>query len=106
MFFLTSSCYDLDPIIRLVKFGIIPIIQFGIPIILVLLGMLDFGKAVLARTEDEINAAQKMFIKRLMYAVATFLVFTIVTAVFNLLVGTNASSDGNDWKKCWDDIKK
>ena len=41
-----------------------------------------------------------------MYAVATFLVFTIVTAVFNLLVGTGASSDGNDWKSCWDNIKK
>ena len=106
MFFLTSSCYDLDPIIRLVKFGIIPIIQFGIPIILVLLGMLDFGKAVLASKEDEIKAAQKMFIKRLMYAVATFLVFTIVTAVFNLLVGTSTNPNGNDWKSCWDNIKK
>lgn len=106
MFFLISSCYDLDPIIRLVKFGIIPIIQFGIPIILVLLGMLDFGKAVLASKEDEIKAAQKMFIKRLMYAVATFLVFTIVTAVFNLLVGTGASTDGNDWKSCWYNINK
>lgn len=106
MFFLTSACYDLDPILRLLKFGIIPIIQFGIPIILILLGMLDFGKAVLASKEDEIKTAQKMFVKRLMYAVATFLVFTIVTAVFNLLVSTNASSDGNDWKSCWDNLQK
>lgn len=106
MFFLDSSCYDLEPIIRLIKFGIIPIFQFGIPIILIILGTIDFGKAVIASKEEEIKAAQKMFIKRLLYAVATFLVITIVTATFNLLVRTGASGDGSDWKNCWDTIEK
>ena len=40
MFFL-DTCSDLAPIIKLLKHGVIPIIQIGIPIILIILGMLD-----------------------------------------------------------------
>ena len=43
---------ELLPFIRLVKNGIIPLIQIGIPIILIVLGMFDLGKAVVASKED------------------------------------------------------
>ena len=63
-------CSDLGPLINLIKHGIIPLIQIGIPIILIVLGMLDLGKAVVASKEDEIKNAQKMLIKRCIYAIA------------------------------------
>ena len=58
MYFL-DICADLGPLINLIKHGIIPLIQIGIPIILIILGMLDLGKAVVASKEDEIKNAQK-----------------------------------------------
>ena len=99
-------CSDLEPIIKFVKNGIFPIIQFGIPIILVVLGTLDLGKAVLAGKEDEMKNAQKMLIKRCVYAVLVFFVVTIVTLLFSLFTTSGASDDieGNpaDWRSCWD----
>lgn len=103
MYFL-DTCSDLAPLINLVKHGIIPLIQIGIPIILIILGMIDLGKAVVASKEDEIKSAQKMLIKRCIYAVAVFFVVFIVTLVFNLLSTTGDSEITNNsvnWKNCW-----
>ena len=50
-----DTCDTLAPLINLIKHGIIPLIQIGIPIILIILGMLDLGKAVIASKEDEIK---------------------------------------------------
>ena len=105
-----SDCTDLLPLIRLIKNGIIPLVQIGIPIILIILGMLDLGKAVIASKEDEIKSAQKMLIKRCIYAVAIFFVVLIVTLVFGLLSKAGTDSQGNNlgeqgasWKNCWND---
>lgn len=104
MLFLDCGNEALLPLIRLIKNGIIPLIQIGIPIILILLGMLDLGKAVMASKEDEIKSAQKLLIKRCIYAVAIFFVVLIVQLVFGLLSSTGDSSiEGNsmNWYDCW-----
>lgn len=106
MFFLTDFCEPLLPFIRLVKNGLIPIIQIGIPIILIVLGMFDLGKAVVASKEDEIKAAQKLLIKRVIYAVLIFFVVFLVSAIFNIVAGTqkNGDADGTQsWTSCWND---
>lgn len=109
MFFLdVDFCENLLPLLRLIKNGIIPLIQIGIPIILIILGMLDLGKAVVASKEDEIKNAQKMLIKRVIYAVAIFFVVLIVTLVFGLLATTEDDEiDGasNSWLTCWNDYR-
>ena len=95
-------CEDMYPIIHLVRAGIIPLIQIGIPIILIILGMFDLGKAVVASKEDEIKSAQKLLIKRIIYAVAIFFVVFIVTLVFNLIANnTSDTADAANWKTCW-----
>ena len=97
-------CEDLGPLINLIKHGIIPLIQIGIPIILIVLGMLDLGKAVMASKDDEIKNAQKMLIKRCMYAIAIFFVVLIVNLVFGLLSTTGDSEVGDastNWYNCW-----
>ena len=104
MSFLAVDCTVLMPIIRLIRDGLIPIIQIGIPIILILLGMFDLGKAVVASKEDEIKSAQKLLIKRVIYAVAIFFVVFLVTAVFNIVTGTQKQGDIGDttsWTTCW-----
>lgn len=99
-----DTCSDLAPLIKLIKHGVIPLIQIGIPIILIVLGMLDLGKAVMASKEDEIKNAQKMLLKRCIYAVAIFFVVLIVQLVFGLLSTTDdddISSTSTSWSDCW-----
>lgn len=104
MYFL-DICADLAPFIRLVKNGIIPIIQIVIPIILIVLGMFDLGKAVVASKEDEIKAAQKLLIKRIIYAILIFMLVLIIKTVFSIVVSSNAGvkeSETKSWIHCYD----
>lgn len=101
-----NYCEDLAPIIKLIKHGFIPLLQIGIPIVLIVLGMIDLGKAVIASKEDEIKKAQGMLIKRLIYAIAVFFVVTIVTVVFGIFVEAGVEGDKNisgtqTWRTCW-----
>lgn len=60
------------------------LIQIVVPILLILWGMLDLGKAVMAQKEEEIKKGQNTFIKRLIAAVIVFFVITIVRLVVSL----------------------
>ena len=102
MYFL-DICSDIRPLVSLLKNGIIPLIQIGIPIILIILGMLDLGKAVMASKEDEIKSAQKLLIKRAIYAVAIFFVVLIVNLVFNIVANNSdgKASNATNWYDCW-----
>lgn len=77
------------------------IIQIGVPIILIVWGMMDLGKAVMAQKEDEIKKGQQTFIKRLVAAAIVFFVVVIV----KLLVGLVAN-DGANIQTCIDNILK
>ena len=98
MNFLVNFCDDLGPVISLVK-NVVKLLQWGIPMKLILFGMIDLGKAVMAGKEDEMKKAQNTLIKRVIYAVAVFLVVPIVGAAIGL-VGSD------DWKDCWGDAGK
>lgn len=81
---------------------IVNILQIAIPIIIVLLGTLDLGKAVMAGEDKKIKEAQKMLIMRLIYGVAVFFVITIVKIVFGLVgsVGEENTTTGSG-QKCF-----
>ena len=70
------------------------IIQVVVPILLIVMGMLDLGKAVAASKEEEIKKAQTLFIKRIVAAVLVFFIVAIVQLVFGLLADAD-SSDGS-----------
>ncbi len=99
-----DMCKDILPIIRVIKLGVFPLIQMGIPIILLLLGTIDLGKAVLSSEDKEVKAAQSRLIKRILYAVVIFFMTTIVSLVFNIVANYSDSDDvGNaeSWATCW-----
>ena len=87
------DCTTINPILRLLKFGVIPLIQVVIIAALIILLIIDFGKAVMAGKEDEIKSAQKLAIKRVVYALIVFLVPWIVNVAIGLL--THAKADPN-----------
>lgn len=66
-------------------------IQVIVPILLIIWGMLDLGKAVMAQKEDEIKKGQNTFIKRLVAAAIVFFVVTIVTMLVGLVADDSAN---------------
>ena len=60
-------------------------IQIVIPVIIILLGTIDLGKAVFSGDEKKVKEAQSAFIKRLIYGVAVFFVVIAVRLVFGAL---------------------
>ena len=74
--------------------SIIRILQIAVPIIIILLGSIDLGKAVMAGDDKVIKESQKMFIKRLIYGVVVFFVVYVVRAVFSVV------GESND-NVCW-----
>ena len=81
---------------------IIRVIQVGVPILLIIWGMLDLGKAVMAQKEEEIKKGQNTFIKRLIAAILVFFVITIVRLVVSLFA--DSSSGEQDIWGCVDEI--
>lgn len=69
------------------------LIKIGVPIILIINGMLDLGKAVLAQKDEDVKKGQKTFLSRLIAAAIVFLVFVIV----QLVVGIVNSGDQTIW---------
>ena len=74
---------------------IVYIIRIVIPVIIILLGTIDLGKAVLAGEDKKIKEAQKALLMRLIYGVAVFFVVMAVQIVFGLVAeqGANTGSD-------------
>ena len=56
-------------------------IQIFIPIVLIVLGMLDMGKAVMSNDEKVMKENQGKLVKRIIYAVLVFLVVALVKMV-------------------------
>ena len=69
------------------------IIQVVVPILLIIMGMLDLGKAVMASKEDEIKKAQTLFIKRIVAAVLVFFIVAVVKLVFGVLADASSGTD-------------
>lgn len=89
---------DLLLIIGVVK-KVLSILQIGIPIALLIFGTIDLGKAVMAGDEKEIKGATNLLLKRIIAAVAVFLLFLIVSVVTGWV-------GGDDWKTCWNSAAK
>lgn len=82
---------------------IIMLIQYAVPLLLIVFGMLDLGKAVIASKEDEIKKGQQMFIKRLIAAVIVFFVVAVVKLVVSLAAG---EEDKESIRNCIDGLVK
>ncbi len=103
MYFLDCQ-HNLKPIMTVAGW-IVFLIQIGVPILLVIFGMIDLGRAVISSKEDEVKKATKAFGKRLIYAAAVFIVVWLVRMVLGWvpsLFGKDEVGDTNSWKSCWE----
>lgn len=82
-----SSCEDLfkdaDDLLDLIKSGI-TIVKIAIPLILIVMGTMDFAQAIFASSEDGIKKAQSKFTKRVIIAVVIFLIPSVLKAILSI----------------------
>lgn len=97
-----NFCGDTSNIWQLLGL-VVYIIKIVIPLALIILGMIDLGKAVISSDEKAINKSVGTLIKRFIAAVVVFFIPTIVNAAFGL-IGVITDSTKNDYQKCVDCI--
>lgn len=97
-----NYCDSLLPLVKVVH-TIFNIIQWGIPVLLILFGTIDLGKAVISSDDKEVKAAQSRLIKRCIYAVAVFFIVILVELLMDVVSDSlNKDEDkGGSWIKCW-----
>lgn len=84
---------DLGPIFGILGYVILGI-KIVVPILLILSGMIQMTKAVMAGKDDDIKKATTGLIWKIIAAVCVFLVLTLVTFLMSII--------GSDsWKKCY-----
>lgn len=94
MFFnvLAINCDDIPGAITGLTSTIYTIIKIAVPLLLIIFGMLDLGKAVISQKEDDIKKQQNVFVKRLIVAALVFFVFAIVQLLVNLITDPEESN--------------
>ena len=94
-----TFCQDTANIWRIVGYMVL-ILKIVIPVILIVLGMVDLGKAVISSDDKAISKAVGTLSKRFIAAVIIFFVPSIVSAIFKMVTGTALTATGSDTNIC------
>ena len=89
-----SFCSDLAPIWQIIGW-VLWVFKIAIPIIIIVFGMIDLGKAVVASKDDEIKKSVKSLVMRAIAGIVIFFIPTLVGAIFSL-VGEFGSEEYQD----------
>ena len=84
------------------------IIQIAVPILLIIFGMIDFAKSVVAKSEDDVKKYRKNFTSRLVSAIVVFLIVWIVQFAVSLVstVEDRTDESGHTISDIWSCSKK
>ena len=114
-----GTAVSMQPLWNVVNF-IVNALMIGVPIALIIWGMFDLGRAVIASKEDEVKKATKLLGKRFLFAIGVFAMVWFVTFVFDIAgnavgqgenvegdatsnpdIVINKSNTKNQWSYCW-----
>ena len=79
-----QMCCDAQIFLRIIKL-VIRLIQWSVPLIIIVLGTIDMIKVVATGDEKVANDVKSTFIKRLIYGVLIFLVPFFVRLILNFV---------------------
>lgn len=77
-----------------------------IPLLLLVLGSFELGKAIVAQKDDEIKGATSKLVKKLIVGVVIFFIPTIISLVFGLVADFNKDEVTDEYKICQDCISR
>ena len=89
-----SICTSLSPIWQIIGW-VLWVFKIVIPIVIIVFGMIDLGKAVVASKDDEIKKSVKSLVMRAIAGIVIFFIPTLVGAIFSL-VGEFGSEEYQD----------
>ena len=83
---LSLNMCDTESVLRTFKIGYIflTITKIVVPLLIIILGMIDLGKVVIAGNEDEIKKASSTLFRRLIAGLIIFIIPTIMDVIFSL----------------------
>ena len=96
-----SSDVIIDEKIPNIISTVVTVIKVIVPVLLVVFGMIDLAKGVIAQKDEEIKNGQKIFIKRLISGVIVFFVFSLVQFLISLVAGSQDSKNIFDCANCF-----
>ncbi len=77
------------------------IVKIVVPLIIIILGIIDFTKAVISNDEKEVNKTAGKLIKKIVIGIVIFFIPTIVNAIFKMFGEfIDYSSDFNNCLNC------
>ena len=87
---------------------IIRLIKIAVPVLLIIFGMIDFAKSVVAKNEDDVKKFRKQFISRVVSAIIVFVIVFVVQFAVNLIssVEDTTNEDGQTISDIWSCSKK
>ena len=69
--------------------NVVKLFKILVPIMLVVMGMIDFARATIASDEKQMKESQSRFIRRVLAAVIVFLVIAVIQFVFSAISTNN-----------------
>lgn len=79
---------------------IIFVMKILVPLVLIVLGMVDFGKAVVSSDEKAISKATSSLVRRFIAGVTIFFIPTIVFTLLNITEVSNENNTSGDFVDC------
>jgi len=95
---------DILTLVSGIKF-VFTLIQWAIPLVLIVLGTIDMFKAMTSGDEKKTKEAQSTFIRRLIYAVVAFLIPFIISLVFSFagkIISNSGKETYDNFFTCWE----
>lgn len=99
---INTFCQSLSPLLQLVG-QVLNIFKICLPIILIVLGIFDIGKAVISSKSEDVKKNMKSFLKKIVACIVVFFVPTICMVVFGFVGGFSdiKNNSGIDYDVCY-----
>jgi len=79
---------------------LIQLVKWVVPIILIVLGMVGYGKAAISGDDNATSKATSSLLKKFIAAIVIFLIPTIITAFLNFIDITDGIMDNERFSPC------
>lgn len=96
---MSSLCTEASSVLAFAGW-ILTFFKIAIPLLIIGLGMFDFGKAVVSSKDDEIKKSAKTLMYRAIAGVVIFFVPSLVVWLFSTISDFNNAADETNFKKC------